>query len=133
MERENEKKLIEIDRLMDESDRTKNELARLYHTYDFDMMDKCSDTLSNFATWASRLLPAVTRIRDVIEQYFNCRLCNSLPIEMMVMLPCEHVFCKQCLQNQSNTMKCPSCNQDKERIFQSEQLPDMIDMFDSII
>ena len=99
MERENEKKLREIDRLMNESDRTKSELSRLYHTYDFNMIDKCNATLDAFSAWAAKLMPAVLRIRDVLEQFFNCRLCNSLPIELMIVLPCEHVFCQQCLAN----------------------------------
>ena len=133
MERENEKKLREIDRLMVESDRTKSELSRLYHTYDFNMIDKCNATLDNFSAWAAKLMPSITRIRDVVEQFFNCRLCNSLPLELMIVLPCEHVFCAQCLSNQGNANKCPSCNQDKERQYQSEQMPDLIDMFDAII
>ena len=132
-EKENMKKLDEIDRLMNESDKSREELARLHRTYNFNMIDICNETLSNYAAWGSKLVPQVSRLQDVLDQYFNCRLCNTLPDDMMIMQPCEHIFCKQCLTNQGHIGKCPSCNKDKERVIQTEMLTDLVDTFESII
>ena len=61
-EKENMKKLDEIDRLMNESDKSREELARLHRTYNFNMIDICNETLSNYAAWGSKLVPQVSRL-----------------------------------------------------------------------
>ena len=57
LERENMKKLDEIDRLLDEVDSAKNELARLHRTYNFHIIDRSAETLSSYAAWANKLMP----------------------------------------------------------------------------
>ena len=76
----------------------------------------------------------MSRLKDILDQYFCCRLCNTIPVDMMVMWPCEHIFCKQCLTNQGPYIaKCPSCNREKERVMQTEMLIELVDSFEGLI
>ena len=56
-ETENMKKLDEIDRLMLEADKSKDELARLHRTYNFDMIDKMNSALAAYANWSAKFVP----------------------------------------------------------------------------
>ena len=133
LEYENMRKLDEIDRLMAEGDKSREELARLFRTYNFNSIDKSNALLANFATWGGKLVPQVSRIKNVLEQYFCCRLCNSIPLEMIIMWPCEHIFCQLCLDRQGPISTCPSCAREKERTLKTDMLTDLVDEFEGIV
>lgn len=133
LEHENMKKLDQINHLLEAGEKKTDELARLYRKYNFEVLDKQDEALKNFASWASKLVPTIARVKDVVNQYFNCGLCDTIPNEMMIMRPCEHIFCQQCLSNQGPLRKCPQCNMDKKSAHNTEMLTHLVDSFESII
>ena len=79
------KKLDQINHLLEAGEKKTDELARLYRKYNFEVLDKQDEALKNFAGWASKLVPTIARVKDVVNQYFNCGLCDTIPNEMMIM------------------------------------------------
>ena len=99
LEHENMNKLKEIDRLIDDGDRSRDELGRLHRKYNFNSIEKSYELCDSFASWASAIIPLVGKIKGVLHDHFKCHLCGSIPVEMMINWPCEHIFCKNCLKN----------------------------------
>lgn len=79
------KKLDYIDNLIAEGDRFRDELVRLHRKYKFSVFDKQAESLINFANWASKLVPTVSRVKNVLDQFFKCNMCGTIPSEMMMM------------------------------------------------
>jgi len=103
-----------MDTLYANSDRLTDELARLYDKYDFEVIDKQKVSLVWFENWSINIVQASARVNTIFEQFFNCNLCRSLVVEPTVVDPCNHIFCKACLEDQGNSHKqqCKVCGED---------------------
>lgn len=132
LENANLQKLEEIDSLMDDAQYAKDELAKLYATYNFHTIDRSTETLNSYATWANKLMPQLDRVSGILPRHLSCSLCSNIPADLILMLPCEHIFCKTCFDIQSNTSKCMFCGKFSKNYFQSTLLIEIIDSLEVI-
>lgn len=89
-----------MDYLYEKNDKITDQLAEILQKYDFVAIDKQKTAIALFETWSLKMVQVSGRVGAVIEAFFNCRLCSSLAVDPTVIEPCNHIFCKQCLENQ---------------------------------
>ena len=56
---------------------------------------------------------AVSQVKSVLEEEITCPLCLGIFVDPK-RLPCDHIYCKACLQNLASrnvtaTIPCPEC------------------------
>ena len=89
-----DEKLEEIDKLYDETDMLKNTLEGIRSKYDLNAIDRNKMALEKYEVWSNKIMQVTYKLSGTFESYFNCGLCSSLAVEITILEPCSHVFCK---------------------------------------
>ena len=89
-----DEKLEEIDKLYNETDFLKNELGNIRAKYDFTTIDRTADSLKRYEEWSMKVITVINSVTSTFESNFNCGLCNSIAVDIEIIEPCNHVFCK---------------------------------------
>ena len=125
-----DEKLEEIDKLYDETDLLKNTLENIRAKYDFNAIDRNNAALTRYENWSNKIMQVTYKLNGTFEAYHNCGLCNSLAVDITILEPCNHVFCKQCLENQGSHTRCRTCGEIKENVYQSSMVAEWIEGFE---
>ena len=128
MNRQNEEKLQEMDRLYRENDKYKEDLSSISLKYDLDTIDRQGKCLEAAIDWALNTVQLMPEVNKRVENMFSCGICNGLAEKITVLQPCSHTFCARCLDNQvKHKTKCHTCGDARTNHYQVQILSDFLD------
>jgi hypothetical protein len=86
-------------------------------TYDLDKIEEKFKSAKKTEDWAEAFVNELTMVFNAVEGYLQCTICSksmgkSENDPALLILPCQHSFCKGC--HKSKTRKigdCSRCNQ----------------------
>ncbi len=99
MNRQNEDKLTEMDRLYRENDKYKEDLSSIALKYDLDSIEKNAKCLEASLEWSLAIVTIMPELNKKVESMFSCGICNGIADKITVLQPCSHTFCAKCLDN----------------------------------
>ena len=125
-------KLEELDKLYGENDFLKGELGKIREKYDFTVIDGYKGALDRHEAWAVKVMATTVKVVNTFETYHTCGLCNSLAQEIIVLEPCNHVFCSKCIENQGSHSRCKVCGDPKQKEWKSTFVAEWMGAFESV-
>ena len=125
-----DEKLEEIDKLYEETDLLKNTLEQIRQKYDFSAIDRNKASLERYETWSLKIMQVTNKLSATFESHFNCGLCSNMAEEITIVEPCNHVFCKQCYENQGKHSTCRVCGDTEEKVYQSLMASEWIEAYE---
>ena len=78
MNKQNEDKLQEMDKLYKDNDRYKEELSSIVLKFDIETFERQGKCIEAFVEWAMNAIGLMADARKMVEHHFSCGMCNSL-------------------------------------------------------
>ena len=128
-----EEKLKEIDTLYEENDKLRADLSHLRYKYNFDKIDQDKENLLVYENWIALGQGIISDMQVVYQTHFQCQICSGIAINPQICEPCNHVYCRQCMDNQREMHRCKLCQQPIERKYMSLLVNQFLDNYEPVI
>ena len=109
MQAQAEAKLDEIDNLYGQNDKLRQNLDEIRSKFDLDQYERDRQLLEGFEVFAGLVIQSYSEVTRAMETYYQCNICHTMAVDVLITDPCGHVFCSKCFSNQANQEKCKAC------------------------